>query len=317
MGVESENKAERILSIYTQLIQGKIVRKNAESIKFGVSPRTIQRDISDVQNYFQNQNSETGEMKEIVFDRKQNGYRLETKIKTQLSEKEILAVCKILLESRALVKEEMFPIISKLTENIYDDEEKKAINLLIGNEKYHYIELRHGQRLLERLWKLEEAVKNNLFVRIQYQKMKNGEVVERKVKPVGIMFSEFYFYMTAYIEEIDKEKEFKNPDDPFPTIYRVDRLQDIEVLEEHFSIPYAERFEEGEFRKRIQFMYGGRLRKIKFKYKGNSLDSILDRLPTAEITGEEKDGVIIKAEVFGDGIDMWIRSQGDTIEILK
>lgn len=317
MGVESENKAERILSIYTQLIQGKIVRKNAESIKFGVSPRTIQRDISDVQNYFQNQNSETGEMKEIVFDRKQNGYRLETKIKTQLSEKEILAVCKILLESRALVKEEMFPIISKLTENIYDDEEKKAINLLIGNEKYHYIELRHGQRLLERLWKLEEAVKNNLFVRIQYQKMKNGEVVERKVKPVGIMFSEFYFYMTAYIEEIDKEKEFKNPDDPFPTIYRVDRLQDIEVLEEHFSIPYAERFEEGEFRKRIQFMYGGRLRKIKFKYKGNSLDSILDRLPTAEITGKEKDGVIIKAEVFGDGIDMWIRSQGDTIEILK
>lgn len=89
MGVEAENKAERILAIYTQLIQGKIVRKNEESIKFGVSPRTIQRDISDVQNYFQNQNSETGEIKEIVFDRKQNGYRLETKIKTQLSEKEI------------------------------------------------------------------------------------------------------------------------------------------------------------------------------------------------------------------------------------
>lgn len=316
MGVEAENKAERILAIYTQLIQGKIVRKNEESIKFGVSPRTIQRDISDVQNYFQNQNSETGEIKEIVFDRKQNGYRLETKIKTQLSEKEILAVCKILLESRALLKEEMLPIISKLIGNINNEEEKKAVAMLIGNEQHHYIELRHGQKLLDRLWKLEEAVKNNLYVRIKYRKVKNSEVVERKVKPVGIMFSEFYFYMTAYIEEIDREKEFRNPDDPFPTIYRVDRLQDIEVLEEHFSIPYAERFEEGEFRKRIQFMHGGRLRKIKFKYKGNSLDSILDRLPTAEIAGEEKDGVIIKAEVFGDGVDMWIRSQGEKIEIL-
>lgn len=214
------------------------------------------------------------------------------------------------------MKEEMLPIISKLIGNINNEEEKKAVAMLIGNEQHHYIELRHGQKLLDRLWKLEEAVKNNLYVRIKYRKVKNSEVVERKVKPVGIMFSEFYFYMTAYIEEIDREKEFRNPDDPFPTIYRVDRLQDIEVLEEHFSIPYAERFEEGEFRKRIQFMHGGRLRKIKFKYKGNSLDSILDRLPTAEIAGEEKDGVIIKAEVFGDGVDMWIRSQGEKIEIL-
>lgn len=316
MGKESENKAERILSIYTQLMKGKIVKKSEESIKFGVSTRTIQRDIADVQNYFQNINSETGEIKEIVFDRYQNGYRLETKIKTQLSEKEILAVCKILLESRALVKEEMFPVINKLVGTVNDEEEKKAISRLIGNEQHHYIELQHGQKLLERLWKLEEAVKTNSYVRIRYRKTKNGEVVERKVKPVGIMFSEFYFYMTAYIEDIDREKVFQNPSDPFPTIYRVDRLQNIEVLDEHFSIPYPERFEEGEFRKRIQFMYGGYLRKIKFKYKGNSVDSILDRLPTAEIVSEEEDGVVLKAEVFGNGIDMWVRSQGEQIVIL-
>ena len=95
----------------------------------------------------------------------------------------------------------------------------------------------------------------------------------------------------------------------------MDRLENIEILDEHFSIPYSERFEEGEFRKRIQFMYGGRLRRIKFKYTGNSLDSILDRLPTAEIVKEEEGGVVIKAEVFGDGVDMWLRSQGDDIVV--
>lgn len=316
MGKESEYKAERILSIYTKLIQGKIVNKGKESARYGVSTRTIQRDITDIQAYLQNQNSETGEIQEVIYDKRRNGYHLETKIQKQMTKQEILAICKILLESRALVKAEMFPIINKLVDLCEDEEQKKTINELIGNEKHHYIELRHGQALLKQLWKLEEAVKTNRYVMIEYRKMKSKELVCRKIKPVGIMFSEFYFYMTAFIDDIDKEKEFQNPQDPFPTIYRVDRLQKIEVLEEHFCIPYAERFEEGEFRKRIQFMYGGRLRKIKFKYSGNCLESILDRLPTAEIVSEEEDGVILRAEVFGDGVDMWLRSQMANIKQL-
>ena len=64
-------------------------------------------------------------------------------------------------------------------------------------------------------------------------------------------------------------------------------------------------------------MYGGRLRKIKFLYKGNSIDFILDRLPTAEILQKNEKGVVVQAEVFGDGIDMWLRSQGDLIKVLK
>lgn len=49
---------------------------------------------------------------------------------------------------------------------------------------------------------------------------------------------------------------------------------------------------EMEFRKRIQFMQGGKLRRIKFKYKGKSLEAVLDKLPTAEILREEEDGVV-------------------------
>ena len=63
-------------------------------------------------------------------------------------------------------------------------------------------------------------------------------------------------------------------------------------------------------------MYGGKLRKVKFKYSGISIEAILDKLPTAKILSEENGQYIISAEVFGDGIDMWIRSQGDYIELL-
>ena len=67
----------------------------------------------------------------------------------------------------------------------------------------------------------------------------------------------------------------------------------------------------------MQFMYGGKLQKVKFRYKGYDVNAILDRLPTAEIIEEQDDVYTIRAEVFGKGIDMWLRSQGDAIEIIK
>ena len=110
------------------------------------------------------------------------------------------------------------------------------------------------------------------------------------------------------------KKEFKNPEDMYPTIYRLDRLIDLKVLDEHFAVPYAERFEEGEFRKRVQFMYGGKLQKVKFGFYGDDPEFILDRIPTAQIVSREEGYMVISAEVFGDGIDMWIRSQGERVE---
>ena len=130
---------------------------------------------------------------------------------------------------------------------------------------------------------------------------------------MAILFSEYYFYLVGFIENINKKEAFENPDDIFPTIYRIDRIKKLEVLNEHFRIPYANRFEEGEFRKRIQFMYGGKLQKVRFKYIGTSIESVLDRLPTARILSEEEGTYLIEAEVFGKGIDIWIRSQGESI----
>ena len=130
------------------------------------------------------------------------------------------------------------------------------------------------------------------------------------------MFSEYYFYMTAFLENVDR-KQFAVIDDSFPTIYRIDRIESLKVTKDHFHIPYKDRFEEGEFRKRIQFMVGGRLRRIKFWYKGQAVEAILDRLPTAKIIRETEQGLLIEAEVFGDGVDMWLRSQGEWIEVVE
>lgn len=63
-------------------------------------------------------------------------------------------------------------------------------------------------------------------------------------------------------------------------------------------------------------MYGGRLQRVKFRYSGSDIDAVLDRLPTAQILSEDNGVYIVSAEVFGKGIDMWLKSQGDRVEII-
>lgn len=61
-------------------------------------------------------------------------------------------------------------------------------------------------------------------------------------------------------------------------------------------------------------MFGGKLQKIKLECREEALEAVIDRLPTAKIIKEDNGIYTILAEVFGKGIDMWIRSQGDRIK---
>lgn len=308
-------KYSRVLTIYTRLMDGEVINKNMLAEQFCVAPRSIQRDIEDLRTFFADRADAGDIAKELVYDQKLNGYYLRTKDDSTLTNSEILAVCKILLESRAFCKSDITPILDKLLNSCVPKSKQRMVRELISNEMLHYVEPRHGRHFIENLWDIGEAVNGHKVMKISYTKA-GGATVERKIQPVGIMFSEFYFYLTAFIDGIDKKAEFSNPDDIFLTIYRIDRIEDFDITGETFNIPYRDRFEEGEFRKRIQFMYGGRLRRIKFIYKGRNVDAILDRLPTAKIIEHNDGGYIITAEVFGDGVDMWIRSQGEFVEVV-
>lgn len=314
---DTTNKIERVLGIYTKLINGAVVNKATEAVNYGVNERSIQRDIDDIRNYMDLQGAEDGIINSVIYDRQAKGYRLEQMYKLKFTNPEILAICKILLDSRAFTKQEMDTMIQKLIDSCVPEENQKLVKDLILNEQFHYIEPRHGSVFIDKMWDIGEAIKQKNYIEIAYRRLKDKEIVLRKVKPVAIMFSEMYFYMAAFIEDNQTKEDFDVKGDPYPTIYRIDRIKKLEILKEHFAVPYTDRFEEGEFRKRIQFMYGGKLRKFKFKYSGLSVEAVLDKLPTARIISEENGIYTITAEVFGDGIDMWIRSQGELISDIE
>lgn len=312
-----KDKAFRMLSMYDRLTGGQALFKAEEAERFGVNEKSIQRDFEEIREYLDEQADLTGNRKQLVYDHARRAYRIGQSECNMLSNEEVLAVTKILLDSRAFPKAEMMSILDRLLSCCIPKENQKLAGELIANEKYHYIELRHKKSFLDTMWQIGMAVQKSRYIEIAYERGSDYKVVNRKVAPLAIMFSEFYFYLAAHIENIDKEKEFENANDKFPTIYRIDRIQKLEVLKEQFKIPYRDRFEEGEYRKRIQFMQGGRMQRTKFWYRGANAEAVLDRLPTARILQEENGRFLIVAETFGKGIDMWLRSQGDLVEVIQ
>lgn len=316
---DKKDKAHRILGIYKKLLNGEFLNKAEEAKNYKVNERTIQRDIDAIRSFLETDSGQnTGEINYVRYDKRENGYYLERAYEMKLSNSEVLAICKILLDSRAFTKEEMESMLERLIECCVPEKNRQLVSELIKNEEFHYVEPRHKTVFIDAMWKIGQAIRSSQYIEIDYLRNKDKAVVTRKVKPVAIMFSEYYFYVTAFIDDKDEvRKDFDVLNDSFPTIYRIDRIKRLKVLDEHFHIPYSSRFEEGEFRKRIQFMYGGKLKRVKFKYTGDNVESVLDRLPTAKILSEGNGEYVVSAEVFGKGIDMWLRSQGDVIEVMR
>lgn len=304
-------KSEVLLYIYNRLFEGKIVRKNDVEDKFNISERTFYRYIEDIKKFLEKPDGElVGE--EIIADRAKGGYILKGKHERNLNEKEVLAISKVLLESRGFVKMELKDMLDKLLENCIS-EDKDNIKRIIGNELVNYVSPQHSKKLLEKLWQISNAIKEQKILSIGYFRMGTDgklqeEVSQRNVYPQGLLFSEYYFYLIAFIEGKSYE---------YPTIYRVDRIKDLIITDKKYKVDYSKRFQDGEFRKLIQFMHTGKLERVKFRFTGRSIEAVLDRLPNAKVIEEKEGEYIVEAKLFGKGIIMWLLSQGKNIKVIS
>lgn len=299
------NKGFRLLNLNERLNKGEILGKHTLSLDYGVSEKTIQRDIDDLRTYLAEMHTYESDIL-IKYDKTKRGYYLVRYEREWLTNEEVLALCKILLESRAFCKDELNPLITKLVAQVAPND-KKLVEDTIRNEKFYYEPLKHNKKLLSSIWLLSQYIKNQEIVEITYTR-KDGMSRNHEIKPVAIMFSEYYFYLIAFLADDSKD---------YPTVFRIDRIENAKHSNKKFHIPYKDRFNDGEFRKRVQFMFSGPLRKVKFEYSGQSVESVLDRLPTSEIISEDHGKYLISTEVYGDGIDMWLRSQGDMVKVIS
>lgn len=102
--MQAMDKVERVLGIYTKLINGAVVNKTQTANEYGVNERSIQRDIDDIRNYLELEAEKEGVINNVIYDRTAKGYKLEQIYHLKFTNPEILAICKILLDSRAFTK---------------------------------------------------------------------------------------------------------------------------------------------------------------------------------------------------------------------
>lgn len=176
METDKKEKVEHVLGIYTRLMNGYVINKAEEVLKYGVNERSIQRDIDDIRNYMDTDYSNGGVKNSVIYDRVLKGYRLESAYRMKLSNSEVLAICKILLDSRAFTKKEMDAMLDKLIDCCVPKENQELVNELIRNEAFHYIEPRHKTVFIDTMWEIGQAIRKNKYIEIKYQGLKGSTV---------------------------------------------------------------------------------------------------------------------------------------------
>lgn len=294
-------KTERVLLLFDRLNKGEIIYKREWAQLHGVNEKSVQRDFDDIRAFLSEHKSNS----QLIYSRADGGYRLTNVITDELPGVEILAIGKILLASRALNKDEMLTLLTSLI-NRAPNEDRKLIQANLLNEIHHYVPLQHNRALLKLIWDLGTCIVRQYIIAMEYEKP-FGTIVNRNVKPVSILFSNYYFYLVAYRLDSDYEE---------PAYFRADRIRSFTPKQEHFRESAAKRFEAGVLRKEIQFMTGGKRMTIRFIYTNANVEPVLDQFPTAQAVPVEK-GYLITAEVFGDGCMMWLLGQGSKVKVLS
>ncbi len=300
-----KEKNNRILEIFFRLLHGEAISIKQLANEYNVSTKSISRDISTLQNFL-SENRELLRQAELFYSYKDRSYHLSSD--EFMKNKELLAIVKVLLGCRCFQKEEILNIISKLKCFTTINDREKFENL-IRKEVYHYHEVKSDcNSVIDNLWKITRAIEEKKVITISYYKM-NRDDVKRKIKPVAVLFSEYYFYLVAYSATDDSYNA---------KFFRIDRINSIAEHRDTFTLERKYNFDEGDLREKNQFMFPGKTKKIKFEFTGPSVQAILDRLPTAKIIDKQGNKNIIEAEVnHGRGIIMYLLSQGAWVKVIS
>lgn len=297
------SKQYRGLEIFFRGIRGEDLRIQELADQYEVSTKSITRSINDLKAFLADHRDLVGNT-ELQYSYRDKCYRLY--MDEFLSTKELVALVEVMIGTRAFSKMELLILTEKLKKFTTPDDRLK-MNDLIRKELYHYSEVKHDcESVQDNLWKLANCIINRKEISVDYYRTDRSFVTHR-LRPVSMMFADHYFYLIAF-ETDDKCRT--------PLYFRIDRIKYITEHRKNFTTTDAPEFDEGLLRQRSLFMWPGKLQTIRFEYTGPSVQAVLDKLSTARIIEGNKEKYLIEAEVYGDGIKMWLLSQGPWVRVV-
>ena len=303
--MKKSNKEYRLLDIFYQLMWDNQVTLAGIAQKYGVTEKTIGRDINVIRAFLSENREQVGNV-EAPYDTKEKRYRLNRL--EGLSSQELLIILKILVGSRALDKESLREAMDRLMicanntgQEIFRDFCKIELDYYRGVQK------EDGADIPGFVWKLEKAIQSGKSICIVYEKLEGG-CVDRNLYPISVVFSNFYFYLLACRSDIEESAVI---------YYRVDRMKEIREGKERIPVSLEKRHRLDGARLYNQKMFMGKRTRIRFCYTGPSLQAVLDRFPTAEVIHQDDTGAEISAMVeYSRGTIMELLLQGSWVKAL-
>ena len=301
--LENTNKY-RILEIFFRALRGEDIFVQSLANEYGVSTKSISRSISELKNFLSDNRELVGNT-ELTYSHRDKCYRLY--MDEFLNSKELFSLVEVMIGARAFSREELLTVTAKL-KRFTTPSDASMLSELIRKELYHYPEVKHDcESIQENLWQIICAIEEKKEISIDYYKM-DRSFVSHRLLPLSVIFTDYYFYLIALKTDKDLNK---------PLYFRIDRIKHITEHRRN-SIKNIPDFDEGLLRRRSLFMWPGPLRTIRFEFSGPSVQAVLDKLPTAKIIERMgKNKYLIEAETYGDGIKMWLLSQGSWVKVVS
>jgi len=294
-------KLDRTLEIFFRSLRGEDISVRKLADEYQVSAKSITRNINDLKAFFADHRDLVGNT-QLRYSYQDRCYRLH--MDEFLTNKELFALLEVIIGARAFSKAELLSITEKL-KNLTTSEDRPRLQELVRKELNHYCEVRHDcESVQDLLWQLVGCITERREISIDYYRMDRAWVTHR-LRPVSVMFADYYFYLIAF-----------RTDDERPLYFRVDRIRQLTQHRKRFLPSDTPGFDEGLLRRRSLLMWPGKLRTIRFEFSGPSVQAVLDKLPTAKILERNGKTCLIEAEVYGDGIKMWLLSQGSWVKVL-
>ena len=296
---ESPKRFDRIVAILIQLQSKKIVKAQELADRFGVSLRTIYRDIRTLEASGVPIYSEAGVGYSLV-----EGYRLPSVMFTREEAASFIAAEKLMAKfTDEKMKAHFESAVFKL-KSVLRSDEKDWLESVEGRIKISDRSKDFPEQSPEVLHDLFESIAQKIQLKMKYQSLEAENPLERNIEPVGLYHENNFWYIVAYCH---LRKDYRN--------FRTDRILELQKTDLLFEVEHRE----------LEYY-------LKKEEKGNEvlMRILVDWKVSRYIQNDRKFYGFIAEERKGDKLEMlfkgnfrengiarWILMFGDYVEILE
>ena len=292
-------RLSRLVGIILHLQGNRIIRAEDIADYFGVSVRTIYRDLRALEDAGLPIAAEAGKGYSLL-----ESYHLPPVMFTQ-EEASGLLIGGVLAEqlSDRSLRPHIHSALMKINA-VLPEEEREFVERLSQGTAVHLRRMFASEQDQANLTTVQQAVATRRLVHILYQS-KNGKLTKRDVEPLGVVYYADNWHMVGYCRLREGIRDF-----------RADRIQEMSLLEERF--PERKDFVLDDHMESF-FTGGGEFREIVVHFTGNVLPFVTDRDRLGFISEIEEEGHIRMTFRFPNlnWFTCWLLQFGDAAEVVE